>query len=225
MLKILCCQAHAGQNAEVTWLLSSSFGTQTRERKVLLCCWCWSGEGSWLLRAECKLRSWEGPSAVCTQEDKVRHKHSRDFLLKNVTCYWISLAVNKTFTANFPSRIISVYILSWKQNGWAPSWNWKLNSFSNLWLVLVKEALQQLNHQQQIYFREDFSRETDTYINHHPDSCCYLKVVASYLRDLDLLVPAHWAATEPYKVRWEKRHKLGQKHLYILGGIHSGTST
>lgn len=56
-------------------------GFQTRVRKVRLCCWCWSGEESWLLLAGYRLRSWEGPSAVCTPEDKVRHGRKRRFSL------------------------------------------------------------------------------------------------------------------------------------------------
>lgn len=48
---------------------------QTHARKVRLCCWCWSGEASWPPLAECRPRSWAGPSAACIQEGKVTRTH------------------------------------------------------------------------------------------------------------------------------------------------------
>lgn len=44
---------------------------QTLRRMVRLCCWCWSGAGSWRLRAGCRPRSWAEPFAACTPEVKV----------------------------------------------------------------------------------------------------------------------------------------------------------
>lgn len=54
------------------WITDLLLFVQILRRRVLLCCWCWNGEESWLLQAEFRLRSWAEPFAACTQEAKVQ---------------------------------------------------------------------------------------------------------------------------------------------------------
>lgn len=106
---------------------------QTHARKVHLCCWCWSGEESWLLLAEFRLRSWEGPSAVCTLEVKVRHTA--------LIAYWkmkhfnLQLFIIKTFEAACSSRITSELI-----------WSWKISVISNKYIHRARNATCTVGH-------------------------------------------------------------------------------